>query len=455
MSKKARRHIKNKGEGKNGESDLVWDEPELAAMSPRRPGPSWRSSAFEKFRFSHKRLLPTRRDCRRRSYGESILDPLEIIARSRNIHKILFAFMYGKQLDLAAKSMTPHLAIYMADLLAYADYYGLMGMAGKRVEKWLLSLSNIWEDVRAEPKFWVAMGRAILSKPIFHDAIKHMVGKGGWALEQDRWSRIGHGASLKDDVYPVAMICEMELRKEVRRLWNDLADVLTFSKHAPSYRRYQGVLSENSLANLRTTKAGQAVRNVASSWLMRYALSDTSFNELAYEKQRGSLPWPDYWTKCRSYRFLYQQALTKNFSALAQAPVVTLADSHGLRLAEVQACINDVCAELVECFEKSPLFDGLGLCQNDRNDYTQKPLHKTTCKDYRAKCESKHWFTYMSPGDQHLRPEIWDRERPEFPFVCTRPASEELLKAIGVDFSHLVPSGALNEIRHLKPDIFD
>jgi hypothetical protein len=242
--------------------DLIWDDPKLEKIaSEMRPRKGQWPGILENFRFAHKRMLPTRENShvyrRKPRVGHRT-----IISESLNLPRLLFTLVYGKDLRMTSKRMTPRLASFLADFLAYADFYGLLEVVSPHVERWALSLPGIWEDVRAEPKFWVAFSRLILLEKLFDDALKHMVGNGYWLLPRKEDYMPGYmpecGEFIFADFYQVARRYQEDLDRARERLQDNLTDLATVNDNCdnPRFSKERGV--PGPLTQLNGVKSGKS-----------------------------------------------------------------------------------------------------------------------------------------------------------------------------------------------------
>jgi hypothetical protein len=174
----------------------------------------------------------------------------EIVSYSLNIHKVLVSISYGRIPEVALEGNRLMVIVFLADLVFYADYYDLLETVRRQVERWAMLIHHLLQDIRAEPVFWVGLGRLLRSKDIFCHAMKHMVGNPDWDLWQTlhRPEASGHqncpflyterNHEFPDDVFKVAQVIENDLKwyktsltKAMLQVINNLnGDLLFFDK---------------------------------------------------------------------------------------------------------------------------------------------------------------------------------------------------------------------------------
>jgi hypothetical protein len=354
---------------------------------------------------------------------------------------VIFSLVYGKPVALNLEGDVSKVTGFLANLLVYADYYGLLGLVRVPVEKWLSSLSGIWVDIRDNARSWVGLSRLLLSEPFFRDAMKPMAGSLTWAGD------IFDSSNLPADVREVAERVEFDVKREDEDLRRSLAELI--GRHCPMEDYYVCSVDEEPEAPVgqNAGPAQRIVEGVFSNWFIHHIFTSRGF-WCGHETCRY------YWNQCRSYRHLYECAKKNDLDALTREGFIQdLAETFRLEVQHLQNCINKIFTEILLVFRCSLLFDQQYWCPRHECKPTTEPCCDT-CMCYKAKCDSDDYFTYMNPRDP-LAKEVWGSIPPPIirP-VYTTPATTAYEKCLGVDFGHDLIWDGWNSNRHLE-GIFD
>ncbi|KAF2143884.1 uncharacterized protein K452DRAFT_307237 [Aplosporella prunicola CBS 121167] len=97
-----------------------------------------------------------------------------------NAHKALFRLLYGLYVNLDF-TPDPESAIRcMADVTAYAEFYGMLDIVRPAITETLLDIQGLWEDVAWKPLFYLGLAAKLRCECIYDDALKHVVFSGHW-----------------------------------------------------------------------------------------------------------------------------------------------------------------------------------------------------------------------------------------------------------------------------------
>jgi hypothetical protein len=66
----------------------------------------------------------------------------------------------------------------LAKLLALAEYYLLVPVVAKRLDKYIRTVPGLWKDIAKEPTYYLAVGDKPHSYQSFAGAMRHYIGSG-------------------------------------------------------------------------------------------------------------------------------------------------------------------------------------------------------------------------------------------------------------------------------------
>ncbi|KAF2502556.1 hypothetical protein BU16DRAFT_12302 [Lophium mytilinum] len=90
-------------------------------------------------------------------------------------HKVLFALMYGKDIDLNSIPIG-EACICLANTIAFFEYYCCFPEMVGRIITALRSLSSLWKDIPKRKWFYLSLSIKLRDFKIYAEAIRHIVG---------------------------------------------------------------------------------------------------------------------------------------------------------------------------------------------------------------------------------------------------------------------------------------
>jgi hypothetical protein len=199
-------------------------------------------------------------------YYQTMVDPLghqQVVSYSLKIQKVLMSLLYGRILKMALSGETSNMAVFLADLVFYADYYDLLEAVRGHIVRWAKSLHHLLQNIREQPYFWVGFSRLLRSKDLYCHAMKHMVGHPESQLQR-RWHRNQQSDSQEgeyvfpDDALEVAEVIEDNRKIHEANLMSQLREVI--NKFGP--HNLYWVEEVDEIDELPEAAAGQSTRKI-------------------------------------------------------------------------------------------------------------------------------------------------------------------------------------------------
>ena len=200
-------------------------------------------------------------------------------------HKILFALLYQLEVDLRGL-WSDELVTCLANVAAYAEYYGLLPFVAKYLEEGLQNpVAYMHRKTLDRPTYWLALGYMLRSESIFADALRHFAG-GHWihcfAENNPGWQ----------DVILLTYKKQLELAQRISSTDRELYRLTLVPDHQGS-RRLGGpprftFLSQKKGA--KKTKSEEAkARYLARKALGEWLADNLCFHYCSTEKSRGTI----------------------------------------------------------------------------------------------------------------------------------------------------------------------
>ncbi|GIZ49194.1 hypothetical protein CKM354_001222900 [Cercospora kikuchii] len=172
--------------------------------------------------FTHRRHHQSRyRGC---AWGEddaqSIYNALDYLAHVRKNHRVMFKLLYKERIEEEL-----YYEDY-ADIAAYAELYDLLSEIAPALRQLLLNERYIWEDIKKNYHFYIALGRKLECEEVFVDAMRHYIGSGSTLRDLTTELEFDERYALE-----IAEIRESQIRR-VEILLQDI-QALTLATHIP------------------------------------------------------------------------------------------------------------------------------------------------------------------------------------------------------------------------------
>jgi hypothetical protein len=409
---------------------FMWDNSQPKQPDWWKPPSMFETSVYHKFRSPYTKIIPTRSDLPDEYLKLEPPSHDQIVAHSLIIHKILFSLLYGKVPELDLTGRLPDVTGFLADLVYYADYYAILDHVRPQIENWVKSLSGLWEDIRANARFWAGFSRLLLSEEIFLDTVKHLVGPSSWNLWAAEDNRLPH------DVYRVANAVKSQLETQEKIIRDDIGTLFTSDGDRDDLPVYPQDPFPEAPPGRTTGKIRHVVKGHFSSWFLLHIVT-----ERAYYDNRYADKGRHYWRPPRSYQHLYACAQRRDFTALTGCTTAeSIAETYDLHLYHVNNCINKLFAKVEDAIKPSLLFSyHQPLKCKSYNGRERTGKCRNSCKCYQARCPSDEYFTFMMEGSDILPKDVWGavaRESKKGVVVSaveTKPADRAYQKSLGIE----------------------
>ena len=202
-------------------------------------------------------------------------------------HKILFAMLYQIEVNFDGL-FGDELIACIANVAAYAEYYGLLPFVAKSLEGGLDPCQTAMHcKLLNRPILWLALGYMLRSETVFAEALRHFVG-GDW---------VGSFAASNPDWQDVILLAykkQLELARRLSRTDRELYRLTLVPQYHPNlayFPRYTYLSEEKNAKKIKSeeAKARYLARNALGGFLA------TSFKNPAFLPRGGSneafYPW--------------------------------------------------------------------------------------------------------------------------------------------------------------------
>lgn len=199
-------------------------------------------------------LHPSSRLCVSKAHQHAVRD-----------HKILFSMLYQIDVSLIGLS-SEELVTCLANVAAYAEYYGLLPFIAKSLEHGFYHQHiRMDSDILERPVYWLALGYMLRSEPVFADALRHFVG-GDWihsfAANNPDWQ----------DVILLTYKKQLELAQSISRTDQELYRVTLVTEHYEPHKtplRFTFLSEEKRAKKIKSeeAKARYLARKTLGDWL--------------------------------------------------------------------------------------------------------------------------------------------------------------------------------------------
>ena len=93
------------------------------------------------------------------------------------IWKTILALLYGKAIRLQTKEWSWSVLQFVADVVIYADYYGVLPSIAPGIRQCLITLPGISRYVAHHPEMFVRLAYELRDETLFVEVAKHLAGK--------------------------------------------------------------------------------------------------------------------------------------------------------------------------------------------------------------------------------------------------------------------------------------
>ncbi|KAK4616507.1 uncharacterized protein CLAFUR5_12501 [Fulvia fulva] len=224
------------------------------------------------------------------------------LARARYEHGVLFRLLFKRYHEIGLSDLD---YTGLADLVALAEAYDIVEFVAPAIREDLPKRKDLWQDVRKEYKFHLALSIKLRCEAVFYDALRHLIGSG------DNLSTLVDKLDFDlADAFKIAMKRE-QLRKAEDQLRKDL-QALTLATYIPHARK------NDNPDRVRTTHASSQIEIEDRNRAQEHAHS------LILETLAHHLVGQTHWSHVREYRNfptgVFSQSSLRNFcNAVTQA----------------------------------------------------------------------------------------------------------------------------------------